>query len=163
MAKSGEHAIVEVVFGLLLSRPFQPSEIEKLAQNHDRWKADLPRLARHEIQQLVVGEGIQQALALPGGPGISFERIKPNGDLAWRLRCEGNSLFVNCLEYSRWHEVWKRALRHMRGVLETVDAEKVSIAGALLQYIDVLTGALHQTITTCFNCLIARVHMFPLR
>lgn len=137
LAKSGEHAIVEVVFGFQLSRPWHSAEIEKLAQNHDRWKDDLPRLARHEIQQIVIGEGAPQAVTLPGGPGISFERIKPNGELAWRLRCEGNSLFVNCLEYSRWQEVWATASGYMRAVLETVGAEKVSIAGALLQYIDV--------------------------
>lgn len=137
VAKSSEHAIVEVVFGLLLARPWQPAEIEALAQNHDRWKNELPRLARHEIQQIVVGEAALQALALPGGPGISFERIKPNGELAWRLRCDGNALFVNCLEYSRWYEVWANALRYMRDALEAVGAEKISIAGALLQYIDV--------------------------
>lgn len=137
VAKSGEHAIVEVVFGFQLSRPWHPTEIEKLAQNHDRWKANLPRLARHEIQQVMIGEGVQQAITLPGGPGISFERIKPNGDLAWRLRCEGNSIFVNCLEYTRWQEAWATASTYMRDVLEVVDAEKISVAGTLLQYIDV--------------------------
>lgn len=137
VAKSGEHAIVEVVFGFQLSRPWQPAEIEKLAQNHDQWKDFLPRLARHEIQQFMIGEGVQQAITLPGGPGISFERIKPNGDLAWRLRCEGNSIFVNCLEYTRWQDAWATASAHMRAVLEVVGAEKLSVAGTLLQYIDV--------------------------
>lgn len=137
VAKSGEHAIVEVVFGFQLSRPWHPAEIEKLAQNHDRWKKELPRLARHEIQQVMIGEGVQQAITLPGGPGISFERIKPNGDLAWRLRCEGNSIFVNCLEYTRWQDAWASASSYMRDVLEVVGAEKVSVAGTLLQYIDV--------------------------
>lgn len=137
VAKSGNHAIVEVVFGFQLSRPWHPTEIEKLAQNHDRWKEALPRLARHEIQQFMIGEGVQQAITLPGGPGISFERIKPNGDLAWRLRCEGNSIFVNCLEYTRWQEAWATASAHMRAVLEVVGAERISVAGTLLQYIDV--------------------------
>lgn len=137
VAKSGKHAIVEVVFGLQLSRPWLPAEIEKLAQNHDQWKESLPRLARHEIQQFMVGEGIQQAITLPGGPGISFERIKPNGDLAWRLRCEGNSIFVNCLEYTRWKDAWASASEYMRAVLDVVGAEKISVAGTLLQYIDV--------------------------
>lgn len=137
VAKSGKHAIVEVVFGFQLSRPWHSAEIEKLAQNHNRWKDALPRLARHEIQQFMIGEGVQQAITLPGGPGISFERIKPNGDLAWRLRCEGNWMFVNCLEYTRWQEAWEIASAHMRSVLEVIGAEKVSIAGTLLQYIDV--------------------------
>jgi len=136
VAKSGEHAIVEVVFGFQLARSWHPAEIEKLAQNHDRWKAELPRLARHEIQQIMIGEGAPQAITLPGGPGISFERIKPNGDLAWRMRCEGNSIFVNCLEYTRWQDAWATASGYMRAALETVGAEKVSVAGALLQYID---------------------------
>jgi uncharacterized protein (TIGR04255 family) len=137
VAKSGTHAIVEVVFGFQLSRPWHPAEIDRVAQNHDRWKADLPRLARHEIQQIMIGDGVPQAIALPGGPGISFERVKPDGEIAWRLRCEGNSIFVNCLEYTRWKDAWARASGYMRAVLESVGAEKVSVAGTLLQYIDV--------------------------
>ena len=137
VARSGEHAIVEVVLGIQLSRPWHPNEIEKLAAHRDRWKEDLPRLARHQIQQVVFGEGVQQAVTLPTGPGISFERIKPNGDLAWRVRCDGNSLHVNCLEYSRWQEVWNTALGYMKSVLETVGADKISVAGAMMQYIDV--------------------------
>lgn len=137
VAKSGEHAIVEVVFGFQLSRPWSPAEIEKIAQNHDRWKADLPRLARHEIQQIMFGEGVPQAITLPGGPGISFERIKPDGEIAWRLRCEGNSIFVNCLEYTRWQETWAKAAGFIRQILETAGTEGIAIAGALLQYIDV--------------------------
>ena len=137
VAKSGEHVIVEAVFGFQLSCKWHPSEIEKLAQNHDRWIDGLPRLARHEIQQVVIGEGAPQAITLPGGPGISFERIKPDGELAWRLQCEGNSIFVNCLEYTRWQKAWATASGYIRDVLEVVGAEKVSVAGALLQYIDV--------------------------
>ncbi|MCY4316919.1 MAG: hypothetical protein OXC66_12505 [Roseovarius sp.] len=47
VAKSGDHAIVEVVFGLALSRSWHASEINKLAQNHYRWKEDLPRLLKY--------------------------------------------------------------------------------------------------------------------
>lgn len=137
VAKSGDHAIVEVVFGFQLSRQWSPAEIERLAQSHSRWKADLPRLSRHEVQQIMIGEGVPQAITLPGGPGISFERIKPDGEIAWRLRCEGNSIFVNCLEYTRWQETWAKASGFIRQILEAVGAEKIAVAGALLQYIDV--------------------------
>lgn len=137
VAKSGEHAIVEVVFGFQLSRPWSHAEIDNLARNHDRWIADLPRLARHEIQQIMIGEGVQQSVTLPGGPGLSFERIKPDGQIAWRLRCDGNSIFVNCLEYTRWQEIWAKASEFIRLILETAGAEKIAVAGALLQYIDV--------------------------
>ena len=136
-AKSGKHAIVEVVFGLRLSRPWHEAEIKKLDQKHDRWKDDLPRRAQHEIQQIIVGEGMPQAITLPGAPGISFERIKPNGDLAWRLQCQGDSLTVNCLEYTRWQDAWAKVSGYMRRVFEIVKARDVSIKGALLQYIDV--------------------------
>ena len=137
IAKSGKHAIVEAVFGFQMSRHWHPAEIEKLIQNHDRWRDSLPRLARHEIQQVMIGEGAPQAVPLPSGTGVSFERIKPDGELAWRLRCEGNIVFVNCLEYTRWQEVWATVTGYIRNVLEVVGAEKVSVASAHLQYIDV--------------------------
>ena len=136
-ARSGDHAIVEVVFGFQLSRPWHEAEIKELTQNHDRWKNDLPRLAQHEMQQIIVGDGAPQAITLPGAPGISFERIKPNGDLAWRLQCQGNSLSVNCLEYTRWKDAWAMASGYMRTAFKTAGAENMSIEGVLLQYIDV--------------------------
>ena len=134
--RSGEHAIIEAVFGLKLSRALNSGEIETLARNHDKWKDELPRLARHEVQQIVLGEGVPQAITVPGGPGVSFERIKPNGDIAWRLRYEGNALLINCLEYNGWTDVWATALRYMREVVELIGPEKLSVAGSFLQYID---------------------------
>lgn len=137
VTKSGEHAIVEVVFGFRLSRPWSTADLEKLAANHVNWKAKLPKISRHEFQQIMIGEGVKQAISLPGGPGISFEKYQPNGDLAWRLRCEGDSIYVNCLEYSRWSQIWPETSNIMKDVFEVIGIEKVSIAGTLLQYIDV--------------------------
>jgi uncharacterized protein (TIGR04255 family) len=160
VAKSGEHAIVEVVFGFQLSRPWHPAEIEKLAQSHNYWKESLPRLARHEMQQVIISNS-PQAFTLPGGPGISFERIKPNGDLAWRLRCEGNSIFVNCLEYTRWQDAWTSASGYMRAVLQAVGAERISVAGTLLQYIDVFDWTADPKDYDAFQLLDAKSEYVP--
>ena len=83
---------------------------------------------------------------MPGGPGVSFERIQPNGDVAWRLRCEGNALLVNCLEYTRWKEVWHDAANHMRGAFGVVGPDRLAVAGTLLQHVHVFdwTGPLEE-------------------
>lgn len=135
--KSGEHAIVEVVFGIQLSRPWQPHEIEKLVNAHDRWREGLPRLARHQVHQVFIGDGPPPTLPAPPTGGVSFERIKPDGDLAWRLRCEDRSISVNCLDYTRWREVWEEAHGYIRAVCDVAVAKDNAVHGIVLQYIDI--------------------------
>ena len=134
VARKKDHAIVEVVFGFQLSRPWHDTEIEKLVRGHDRWKDKLPRLTQ---TQTIFGDVVPQPVTLSPVLGVSFERIKPDGEPAWRLRCEGHSLFVNCLEYTRWKDVWDTASGYMRGVFEAVGAEDMSVEGVFLQYINV--------------------------
>lgn len=100
-------------------------------------KDQLPKLTRHEMQKFALRDDGQHANSFPGGLGVSFERIQPNGDVEWRLRGEGNTLLVNCLKYTRWQEIWPFASELMRGAVEIVGADKLVIAGNLLQYVDV--------------------------
>lgn len=138
-AASSEHAIVEVVFGILLARPWSPREISRLVASVDGWKHDLPRMSQLETHQFQMGPaGIQPVQVVPVN-GISFERIRPDGELGWRLRCEGNALFINCLEYTRWTEVWQKARGYLRKAFDIgVDPDQ-AIVGVMLQYVDMFT------------------------
>lgn len=132
---SGNHAIAEVVFGLSFSRPFAPPEIERVAKSHSRWKDELPRLNRMGGMPFMLSEPTwPQNLQLGGG--ISFERIKPDGSLDWRLLVDQNNIFVNCLSYTRWVEVWPRAKKYIEEVIEVASAGDALIVSATLQYID---------------------------
>ncbi|KQZ54636.1 hypothetical protein ASD54_04730 [Rhizobium sp. Root149] len=70
------------------------------------------------------------------GAGIAFERFKPDGNLEWRIFLENNNIFVNCLSYTRWEEVWGRAHSYFKDVLALVGTPDNVINGASLQYIN---------------------------
>ncbi|MCW8283963.1 TIGR04255 family protein [Agrobacterium sp. InxBP2] len=135
--KSGKHAIAEVVFGLVLDKAFEPNQIETLVKNHYRWKEHLPRVSRGGGVQLMFGSGFPPPqIQMPMEASVSFERVNPDGTLNWRLKIEQNTIFVNCLDYTRWTEIWGTAREYLKLVVSLTETE-AKLTSALLQYIDV--------------------------
>jgi uncharacterized protein (TIGR04255 family) len=135
--KKREHAIVESVCGLLLTRNLIPAEIEALVAAHDQWRDDLPRLARTGVFQIVVGDGGATQTLVPPGGGVSFDRVNPDGTLDWRLRADDAALFVNCLSYTGWAEVWPRTRRYLQQACDVAVRPENMLRGAIMEYIDV--------------------------
>lgn len=134
--KSGEHAIVEVVFGVLLSRPLVKAEVDAVIGSHSVWRDWMPKIDLQEGMVFRLG---------PNGPEVQkgelqavvFERMRPDGSPEWRLRVEGQSIFVNCLAYTRWEEIWGRTSGLLDTVLKLIANDDVTITGILMQYIDI--------------------------
>ncbi|MER8828820.1 TIGR04255 family protein [Mesorhizobium sp. M0938] len=136
---NGSHAIAEVVFGLMLRRPFNRSEIEALANSHDRWRDMLPRLSRQSTVQFLMGAGGQlppPEMLPTGAGGVLFDRVKPDGELAWRLSAQEQSLNVNCLEYSRWAEIWPQVRAFLKDASEVAAISTNPVTNVVLQYVD---------------------------
>jgi len=130
-----KHAIIEAVFGLQLARHFTASEIEALIAQHDKFKNDLPRVNRTQV--IMLG-GIPPGVSItPPTAGVSFDAMKRDGSLEWRLRAEDNQLILNCLAYSRWSEIWPRARDYLKAASEIVIGNDNHVRGILLQYVDV--------------------------
>lgn len=134
--KSNEHAIVEVVVGLQLAREIPRAEIEAIAAAQNKFP-DLPKVGRTSAIQFVVGgENLISPPAAIQFGGITMDRIKPDGSLDWRLKIEGNSIFVNCLSYDNWTNVSRKAFGYLREVGAFLNKDS-QVASVLLQYIDV--------------------------
>jgi uncharacterized protein (TIGR04255 family) len=135
--KNDGHAIVEAVIGLQFQRPFKQHEVEAVIQRHDEWREFLPRLARSAGFQISFGPagGLAQPAIMPGA-GVSFDRVKTDGALEWRLRIDGAAIFLNCLNYSRWREVWEHASRLVDRAAELTLAEDNKVTALIIQYID---------------------------
>lgn len=130
------HAIIEAVFGFQLARNFNQGEVDALIVAHDKvFKNDLPRVNRTQV--LFLGAMPANVQITPPVAGVAFDAIKKDGGLEWRLRAEDNSLLVNCLDYSRWSQVWPKAREYLRAASDILLATDNTIAGVLLQYIDV--------------------------
>lgn len=70
----------------------------------------------------------------PFGDAIRFVS-KPNGFHSWRVQLTGNAIAVSCFEYTRFSEVWPRALKYLEAILNAGGAE-VMVAEITHQYID---------------------------
>lgn len=134
------HAIIEAVFGFQLARNVTASEVDLLIAVHDKvFKADLPRINRTQV--MMIGALPANLQFTPPVPGVSFDSIKKDGSLEWRLRVDDNSLLVNCLDYSRWSQVWPKARDYLAAASEILLATDNAVTGVLLQYIDVFRWA----------------------
>lgn len=130
-----QHAIVEVVFQLGLQRPLNPGEVERLVGAHGRWKADLPRINRVGTFQFVIGNTPGVMPITPSG-GVSFEAVKKDGTIEWRLKAEENTLTVNCLSYTRWNDIWTKSRDFLQQSCETILVADNAVRTYSLQYID---------------------------
>lgn len=67
-----------------------------------------------------------------------FESFQLDGEVGWRLTCQGNTLFLNCLVYTRWSEVWATAREIMAKVAQIgIDERDQGVQNLQLQYVDV--------------------------
>jgi len=127
------HAIQEVIFVLLFSRNFKKQEVSALEAAHDLWRDDLPRFRKPHMFAVHFGNEppTQEPIA-----GCMFDKYKPDGSLAWRLQANEDSLVVNCLDYTRWNDVWGSAKRFLDSATKALEAEGLFIRSVGLQYID---------------------------
>lgn len=158
---SGEHAISEVVFGLTFSRPFAPHELDRVAKSHNEWQDELPRLSR-------TGGGFEIVFGQVGAPlsgfptvvgGVSFERIKPDGTLDWRVLVDQNNVFINCLSYTRWADVWPRAREYIKRIIQIAGASENLVSGSILQYVDIFRWTAERTSYNLSEILSAGDHV----
>ncbi|MFN3547181.1 MAG: TIGR04255 family protein [Mesorhizobium sp.] len=134
--KSKTHAIVEVVFGLRFAKPFEAQLLEKVVASHDEWRDQFPRVTRGVGFQFHLGQ--EPVLGLPLPPAsVAFERLRPDGTADWKLRLEGDRVLLNCLDYSRWSEIWPAASRYLFKVAWLATNGDNPVVAALLQYVDV--------------------------
>lgn len=130
-----DNAIQEVVFTVGLQRPADDHAIAKLKSAHVKWDEFLPRVG--DIRGFLMEfnpAGPPEAPKL--APGVSFERVKPNGDIAWRLALEQNMLIVNCTEYTRWDEVASVAVGRLVEAMEALEIAIESATAITLEVID---------------------------
>jgi len=142
----GDHAILEVVFQIVLDRPLIRSEVEALAARHQEVIEELPSVRMvDQIQPIMDASGGDVFISLPMTPGqgqsatpqLEFSAFRRDGNIEWRLQCAGPLVTVNCTAYTRWERVWGRAKRYLALVLGHAAEEKSRhIRGILLQYND---------------------------
>lgn len=134
--RSGQHALIETVFGFFLSRPFAPKEIDAIKGKSADWRELLPRASDINMQEVEVSPQGVRAPRLTTSTGVAYERMKPDGSISWRLWVNEENVFVNCLEYTRWHDIWPQVKSILISVANTATDRSLRIKAVQLQTID---------------------------
>lgn len=134
--QSGQHALIEVVFGFAFTRQLIPKEIALVRTLQEVLKDSLPRVNDIGLHQVTFdGQGNVQPTIIPQ-TGVIFERIKPDGNIAWRLSVDQNAILVNCLEYEGWEQVWPQARSYAELAFQKLSEGEVPVSAIIFQTID---------------------------
>jgi hypothetical protein len=101
-----DHAIAAVAFLVTFNWQLNSTEIAKAREIEPTVREFLPG-----TQTIEAGPPPGFPHGVPFSPvpiGIIFQRVKPDATPAWLLTAQQNFINAQCMEYSRWVEVWGR-------------------------------------------------------
>ena len=134
-----DHAIAAVAFALNFNRPLNDGEIAKAGQIERAVKEFLPGTAS-------IGRPLP-GFPLPGLPfsrfpaGIVFQRVKPDATPAWMLTAQQNFITAQCMDYTRWVDVWGRVRTWLDDLYRLVKTPDLLLTSISLQYKDQFSAA----------------------
>lgn len=112
-----EHNAIEAAtFTVALREPPSVDSMAAIRAALDTFAAELP--GQQAQQQSHTGIFIAMGSGLPPfGDAVRFV-AQPNGTHSWRVQCNGPVLQVACFDYTRFADVWPRALRYLSAMLK---------------------------------------------
>lgn len=134
-----DHAIAAVAFALNFNRPLNEGEIAKAKQIEPAVREFLPGTV--SIGPPVAGFSLT-GVSLPGPQlsplptGIIFQRVKPDATPSWLLTAQQNTIAAQCMEYTRWADVWRRVRTWFSQLYSLVKSPDLSLNSISLQYKD---------------------------
>lgn len=137
------HAINNVLLVFEFATALPPHAFNELRAGgklHESLKAKLPRVV--EQQQMMVKFNVGAGQQMPAQPisqpgtiaGISFDRIRPDGEPAMSVNIQTNALMIVCGEYERWAKVSEEATKYLDILAPWL--EPLSVSSLVLQYTD---------------------------
>ncbi|MDY7567500.1 TIGR04255 family protein [Pseudomonas sp. RTC3] len=138
------HAISNVLIVFEFSAPLSPhvfTDLRAGGKLHESLKADLPRVVEQQQMTFNFNVGADHQMFAPpiSQPGmiggISFDRIKPNGEAAMSVNVQANALLIICGEYERWAKVSEEVGKYL-DILNPL-LSPISVSSLLLQYTDI--------------------------
>lgn len=138
------HAISNVLILFEFAAPLPPQAFTDLRAGgalHDRLKDSLPRVVEQQQMMVKFNVGADHQMSAPpiSQPGtiagISFDRVKPNGEAAMSVNVQTNALLIVCGEYERWAKVSEEVEKYLD--ILTPWLLPISVSSLLLQYTDI--------------------------
>lgn len=137
-----KHAIYEVAFALDFGENFSAETVADLMRLHDAVRPELPYMEERRRMSMTLSvmagqQSTQETVVDPSPAGVVFRAVASPDPSPWMLRAENNRIIVNCLEYTRWEEIWGRTKGYLQLTLDVVARQpSMQVNAVVLQYID---------------------------
>lgn len=137
------HAISNVLIVFEFAAPLPPHAFTDLRAGgklHDSLKADLPRVVEQQQMMVKFSVGADRQMSTPpiSHPGtiagISFDRVRPDGEAAMSVNIQTDALLIVCGVYERWAKVSEEVAKYLD--ILTPWLLPISVSSLALQYTD---------------------------
>lgn len=128
---AGHNAIEAAVFSVTLHTPPSPEAVARIRTALNEFAEELPGEQGPQPPGIYFSMGNNMP---PFGDVLRFVS-KPDGTHRWRVQLTANQLQVACFDYSRFADVWQRALGYLRPMLTAAGVESL-VAEVSHQYVD---------------------------
>ncbi len=133
-----DHSIHEVAFVINFANPIAENVLVNFKGLSDKFISDLPKIDEQRAsgfiinpREKIVSQELDEKLV-----SLSFKSFNSKGKATWNLRGEASILAVNCLDYSRWDDVWSRVFQYLAIAIPVFVSPENPIVSLALQYID---------------------------
>jgi hypothetical protein len=135
--KNPDNAIAAASFTLTFATALGSEAIDKAKQIQKSVRDFLPGMT---VMGGVPAAGVPATLFVPG---VTFQRAKLDATPAWLLTAQGNFISAQCMEYTRWDEVWGRVRIWLRDLYRYVKdgGPDLNLSSVTLQYVDEFSAA----------------------
>lgn len=130
------NAIAEMAFVLRLARPLTAEEMARLDTVAVCLQTALPDVVKLAGLTVVMPPTGEPEVRNQPAAGLFLQRPGADQRPVWMLRVDEHSIIVNCMEYTRWAEIWPQARHFIATVLATVEADSIGLRSGSLQVID---------------------------
>ncbi|MFM0270898.1 TIGR04255 family protein [Paraburkholderia aspalathi] len=164
---SDKHAIKNVVFALEFSQPVQSDFLRSIREGKvsEQLEKELPRVI--EQKSLVfnfANFGTNLNVPVGGTPqplgGISYDRLRPNGEAEWAVTINQMMILVTCGQYSRWAGIWPQLKSFLLALLpDVLTVTSIGVVG--LQYLDEFSSIVRKEDFTLGDLFVANSEFLP--
>lgn len=133
---NSNHSIDEVVFVFLFSRPFSEENIQYLIDIEEKITNGKLKKEIHQGTEVKVGPQGEIKAQPVKVKSLHFKGVDESNNLEWLIRVESKFISINCLNYSRWENIWEKAFDYFKILTPHLISTDNPIESVSLQYLD---------------------------
>lgn len=132
------NAVQAVAFVFQLVTPLDELALKKCIVSYQKDEElifQLPRMQPMDSLTFQIGAS-QNQMSTPILGGVTFDKVKPNGQPEWALVVRREVIIVQCGDYTSWSEVWSKAKFYFTKIISILGDLNLQVQMVGLEFVD---------------------------